>query len=235
VSPPVVFLVAAPVVTRMSREFTFFQFDVDEETLRSVLASIPGVTPVSADEEDAPEAGTSAADAESDSSRTGVEAVSPTDADAGPAGTDAGSPGVEAHLDDTPDPDRPTATAWTRPSTPWPGAPTDEPDDEDEGIVARVREKKLLIGGIAAGLGVVGAVAVWFLKFRDGDGGGGPVGDDVARSGSSGVSRDPTPDEPHADDADSRDYPVDAAPVVGMAFLAVATVLLRRFGGADGE
>jgi len=34
----------------MSREFTFFQFDVDEETLRSVLASIPGVTPVSADE-----------------------------------------------------------------------------------------------------------------------------------------------------------------------------------------
>jgi len=69
-----------------------------------------------------------------------------------------------------------------------------------------VSGRSSLIGGIAAGLGVVGAVAVWFLKFRDGDGGAAPVGDDVARSGSSGVSRDPTPDEPHADDADSRDY-----------------------------
>lgn len=217
---------AAPLATNMSREFTFFQFDVDEETLRSVLASIPGVEPVPADERDPAETRRPASDADADRSANGVGDASSTGGVADPTDEPAAtSAGVEAHLEDSAGERRPTATTWTRPSTPWPGAPTGEPD-EDDGIVARLKEKKLLIGGVAAALGVVSGVAVWFLKFRDDSSGG-----DAAGGGRPRARRDPTPDEPHADDAYSRDYPVNAAPVIGMAFLAVATVLLRRFGG----
>lgn len=235
-SPSVVFLVAAPVAAYMSREFTFFQFDVDEETLRSVLSSIPGVTPLPADGRDGPETERPAGEDGTAQPVDGAGVASSTTAGTGPTDEpatgepSAGSPGVEAHLEDSTGESRPTATTWTRPSTPWPGAPTDEADGEDEGLLARLREKKLLIGGVVAALGVVSAAAVWFLKFRDGDGGG-----DVAGSGSRAGRRDENPEEPHADDADSREYPVDAAPVIGMAFLAVATVLLRRFGGGRGD
>lgn len=221
------FLVAAPVVPDMSREFTFFQFDVDEDAIRRILASIPGVEPVPVDEREPAETGEPASGAETDPSVTDVDGPSPTGANAGRTNEPpARSAGVEAHLDDSAGERRATATTWTRPSTPWPGAPTDEPDEEDGGIVARIVEKKLLVGAVAAALGLGSAVAVWFLKFRDGSG-----EEEFTSGGSGAAGRDPTPDEPHADDSESRDYPVDAAPVVGMAFLAVATVLLRRFGG----
>ncbi|SFS01573.1 hypothetical protein SAMN05216559_2517 [Halomicrobium zhouii] len=221
----------------MSREFTFFQFDVDEDAIRRILASIPGVEPVQVDERDQAETARPASDAEAGPSTTGGDDASSTGADVGPTGADVGptgepsarSAGVEAHLDDTPRESRATASTWTRPSTPWPGAPTDEPDDEDGGTVARMLEKKLLIGGVATALGVVGAVAVWFLKFRDSGG-----ADEFTSDRRGATGQDPTPDDPHADDEDSRDYPVDVAPVVGMAFLAVATVILRRFD-ADRE
>ncbi|MCU4801122.1 hypothetical protein OB920_12145 [Halobacteria archaeon HArc-gm2] len=211
----------------MSREFTFFQFDVDEDAIRRILTSIPGVTPVPAEERDLDEAGSPASEAEPGPSATGVDDASSPGADVGPTDEPpARSAGVEAHLDDSAGKNRASARTWTRPSTPWPGAPTDEPDDEDGGLVSRIMEKKLLIGGIAAALGVVGAVAVWFLKFRESGG-----EDEFTNSGRGATDQDPTPDEPHADDEASRDYPVDVAPVVGMTFLAVATVLLQRFDG----
>lgn len=206
----------------MSRDFTVFQFDVDEDALRRVLSFVPGLTPLPPDEEAASEEGNTSPGDETATFTEDVGAESP--ADAGPGTTaepSADRAGVEAHLSGSvgPGADRAGARKWTGPSTPWPGAPTDE--EGDGGLLDRLRDKRtLLIGGIVAVFGVLGATAVWFLKFR---------GDGNRAEADSGPDRSER--EPHADDADSRSYPVDAAPVIGMAFLAVATVILRRVRG----
>lgn len=199
----------------MSREFTLFQFDVDEETARQILSSIPGVTPLPPEDRDTAEDGRTTAEDERRSTATDE-----------PTGTSAG---VESHLDESRTTEtsgstsaterQANATKWAAPSTPWPGAPMDE-KEEDGGIVARLRSKKVLIaGGVAAVLAAVGA-AVYFLKFRD-------SGD------SSGRKPEPPEREPHAEDDDSRSYPVDASPVVGIVFLVVSTVIRRQFDTED--
>lgn len=219
----------------MSREFTFFQFDVDEETVRSLASSIPGVEPLPPGERDVDEDSAApeddrapATDSDGDERSTGAPS-SATDEAA------VGSAGVEAHLDDSPSGGSAVgATKWTGPSTPWPGAPTDE--EEDGGWRDRLTDKRtLLVGGTAVVLGVVGAVAVWYLKLRgaddDGSSGGGETTRNRGRTDAGpidDVEADEPADEPHADDSESRSYPVDFAPVIGMAFLALGSLVLRH-------
>ena len=219
----------------MGRDFTLFQFDVDEDTLRSVLSSVPGVTPLPPDERAGTEDDAASPHGDRRRSTTAADEERPTDSDSersdGPA---AGSPGVEAHLDDSisTGSERAAARKWTGPSTPWPGAPADE--EEGGGWRDRLTDKRtLLVGGAVALVGVVGAVAVWFLKFR-GDGGSDAGSAQKSESRARPVETthaDSEPDsaerEPPADDSESRSYPVDPAPVVGITFLAVATIVLR--------
>lgn len=216
----------------MSREFTLFQFDVDEETARQILSSIPGVTPLPPEDQETAER--SRTSAEDERRPTGSETKGGSSTGERHTASDEQSgttAGVESHLDEpqataasesTSATERQAnATKWAAPSTPWPGAPMDE-KEEDGGIVARLRSKKALIaGGVVAVLAAVGA-AVYFLKFRD-------SGD------SSGRKPEPPEREPHAEDDDSRSYPVDASPVVGIVFLVVSTVIRRRFGAEDGD
>lgn len=221
----------------MSREYTVFQFDVDEAAVRRLLERIPGVSPMPPDE-------AAASDGRDGSARDGA-APTTTDATTGnvteverdETGTPApDAAGVEAHLADSAKPDahRAGARKWTGPSTPWPGAPSDE-EEESGGIVDRLREHRLLIAGGALAVAVAGAVAAWFLKFRDGDEpertGGSASSRPRGRTGESAPSdagRNASAREPPADDSESRSYPVDAAPVIGIAFLAVASIVLRR-------
>lgn len=219
----------------MSRDFTLFQFDVDEDGVRRVLSSIPGVTPLPPDEQHASGDGTTSPEAETQTADHASEEGSTETGSGVTDETSVESAGVEAHLDDSiaMGEREATATKWTGPSTPWPGAPTEK--EENGGWRDRLTDKRtLLVGGAVAALGVVGAAAVWFLKFR-GDGSpdrsGGQEHRSRVRSGDTGESesaRDGTEREPHADDAESRSYPVDPAPVIGMAFLAVATLVLRH-------
>ena len=235
----------------MSRDFTVFQFDVHEDAVRRVLSSIPGVTPLPPDEQrpsdersESSDAATGAAtDAETGTSTDAEKEISTGDAgeaDSAGATTEpideshAGTPGAEAHLSDSAAETQSGATMWTRPSTPWPGAPG-EAEEEKSGLLERLRSKRaLLVGGVVTVLGVVGAAAVWFLKFR-GDGGSDQSDErgrrSTGRAGETAAAesrRDATEREPHAEDSDSRSYPVDAAPIIGMAFLAVAAIVLRR-------
>jgi hypothetical protein len=206
----------------MSRDITLFQFDVDEAAVRRFLSVIPGVTPIPVDERTSPEerdsasAGESAAPADATGVATaGVE-------EPGSADETVRSAGAEAHLAESgpAGSERAGAKKWTGPSTPWPGAPSQE--EGPGGVVDRLRENKLLVGGAVALVGVISAAAVWFLKFRNG-------GDGADRGRPS--DHDQPEREPHADDVESTSYPVDAAPVIGIAFLAVATVALRRLRG----
>lgn len=224
---------AAAVGPDVSRDFTVFQFDVDEDAVRRLLSAIPGVTPLASDEPDASDDARRPPGGES--ATAGDDAVGGTTG-AGPGDANeavADAAGVEAHLGDSASTssERPSARKWTGPSTPWPGAPTDEPDDG--GLLDRLRSKRALLAGAAVALlGAVSAAAVWYLKFRGDDGGSGGQ-DHRGRVRAGGADSGAADREPHADDSDSRSYPVDASPVIGMAFLAIGTVVLRRFRGGD--
>lgn len=221
----------------MSREFTLFQFDVDEDAVRRVLSALPGVTPLSPDEETAADDDVPPVDGEPPRHGGAASDAGPTDAGSEVSdGPSTDRAGAEAHLSGAvgPESDRTGAEKWTAPSTPWPGAPVDEPDEG--GLLDRLRDKRtLLIAGGVAVLGVVSAAAVWYLKLRGSDAGQRAgrrsrtrgASDDAAGAGPAADSER----EPPADDEESRSYPVDAAPVIGMAFLAVSAVLLRRFTG----
>lgn len=232
----------------MSRDLTLFQFDVDESTVRWALSSIPGVTPHPPDEPDE-DAGREARDA-------GRESAD---------GEPVERPGTETHLDETtattdatagPDAATGDGTAGGGPatpprdpsvSTPWPGSPLDEPE-EDGGLRSRLTSKKgLLAAGGALILTAAGVAAAWYLEKRSGDSkddegvgrrpGAGPTGAgrSAAESELEAGAADTTPESTGdgASDEASRNYPVDVAPVVGIGFLVVATAVLRRFYAPD--
>lgn len=232
----------AAVVNDMSRDLTVFQFDVDESAVRRALALIPGVTPLEPTDESTPD--------ESGAPDAGEPTRRSDDATAGRSTDDEfrGAPeraGAEAHLSGGvgPGAGRAGAKRMTGPSTPWPGAPgAGAEEDADGGLLDRLRERRaLLIGGAVAVVGAVGAAAVWYLKFRGSDDAdrdavrGSGVGDQAGETRETAGTSTGRGREPPADDEDSRSYPVDVAPVVGMAFLALATVLLRRVGGRDDD
>lgn len=204
----------------MSREFTFFQFDVDEETVRAVMAAIPGMEPLSRESQQAEEESDDVSEAEA----AGTETDETT---TGSAGGDSPGQGPFGESDGGP-------SRWTGPSTPWPGAPGDEDEADAGGWRARLPgTRSLLVGGGVLLLGAVGAAAVWYLKLRGSDDLSATDGDTAAWSGEASdeeVDRSPDDDPataPSADEEESRSYPVDFAPLVGMAFLAVGSLLLE--------
>ena len=245
---------AAADVSRVRREFTLFQFDVDEAAVRRLLAAIPGVTPVPPDGDDR--------SADDDSTPAGSPDATDSDAGSG-SGPSPGSRSGEAsgptggpREGSTPDAtDRTRSGRGRFPSTPWPGAPLDEASEESGGWRSRLRGRAPLLAAAAVlVLGVAGAAA-WYLKGRGSgerdeprDAADGPhssasrplgrarnrVREGVPRVGgpSSAAGTRQSSDETErgygAGDAAARSYPVDAAPVVGIAFLALGTALLRQ-------
>ena len=237
------FLSTAVVVSTVPSEYTFFRFDVDEETARWLLSSVPGVTPLPPDEAgDASEDETEAVEndavtsAVGDDERLTDEEVGVTD------GRPAGYPVTEVPLDEptSSDQDRSRATFDVGPSTPWPGAPTDE-DESDGGWRDRLSGKRVAIAaGLVLALGVVGVAAVWFLKKRgktdgkeadEGRWSGSQPSDSEATATESGPDR--SSDRRASDDTDSRSYPVDVSPLVGIGFLSVVALVLRRYRSSD--
>lgn len=218
----------------MSKDTTLFQFDVDEDVARWLLSSIPGVTPLPPDEEET---------SEGDVSQSKAETTTSTDSNT------AGSPGAEAHLDSTPTTDtgRSEQADIGHPTTPWPGAPMgeDEKKGKKSGLVSRLGGKKVLLAaGAVLGLGVIGVAGYWLWKKRSGKKSGAKGKD--SKKQSSGLrekipvvgGKSKSKPEPKSqsstkhsseDESESRSYPMDVSPVVGMGFLALSTVLLRRF------
>lgn len=208
---------AAAVWHHVARDITILGIEVDEATVRRVLAALPGVTPLPA-EDDADETGTDAGDVAANG--------------AGPAGDDethgAGGPGgPHARVDDRADPD-----------TPWPGAPFDEGEEESEG---RDWKRIGLAVGLVLGLGVVGVALVWGVrewrsrKSDDEDRETDPL--DAAAAGMRDEGTDAgeaTDDETAA--AAERSPPMNLSPVIGMAFLAAGAVVLRGlYRARDGD
>lgn len=228
----------------MSRDFTLFQFDLDEATVRRVLSSIPGVTPLPP--ENADHVGTESA-GEARSGRDDAADPGPTEPsrgtdDAAASGTESGAEGVSTMGD----PREPAAGGR---STPWPGAPVDEDGPgEDEGLVAGFSTKQVLLAvGAVLGLGVIGVGIVWFFKRR-GDEPSGADDEEPVRARTRGDRPDAGASEPDAereaaaadagdgesaDDEESRSYPMDPSPVVGMAFLVVGTLVFRHFRSGE--
>lgn len=215
-----------PAVGRpVSRDFTVFQFDVDEATVRRVLSALPGVTPVPPgdDASDGPE-----------SERT--------DADGDPTATGPGRPGGAPNRGHRSTPaDRSTV------STPWPGAPGEREEEEPSGgLRGRLSSRRVLLAvGLVLSLGVVGVAVLWLTKgrgSRDGLAGLEEDGDERApaagsREGTASEDRDSSDgDRQSADDGDEgaeRSYPIDRKAVGGIAFLVTGTVLLRYLRSSD--
>lgn len=234
-------MVTAVVVPDVPRDYTLFRFDVDEDTVRWLLSSLPGVTPLEAEARRADDAD---ADGPSrDETRVaddGADAGTTDDASGVANGERRGTPGSEAHLDDASSGgDRVSTRLGVIPSTPWPGAPTDEGEAAD-GLLKRLRGRKVLLAvGLVLGLGVIGAVL--FLKKRGTDESGGEPGDERwsgARPNDPEVAK-ARPDTEHppagmsTDEVGAHTYPIDVSPLVGIGFLAVVATAIRRFYLSD--
>lgn len=241
---------AALVGPAVSRDFTLFQFDLDEATVRRVLSSIPGVTPLPPDDEtgeaqaddggdaDGAKFGDSARTMSDDEAATG-DVAEPSEKSGEPSDGTAVA-GSESHLGDDADERRSAGATGDRgPSTPWPGAPGDSEQTEDEGgLFARLGGKRVLLAvGLVLGLGVIGVAVVWFLRRRGDEESDAPAegtpGADRHRTVAADVPGDSGTDDESAADADSRSYPVDPSPVVGMAFLALGALALRHFRSSE--
>lgn len=108
------------------------------------------------------------------------------------------------------------------------GDATDDPAESDGGLLNRIDGRRIaLVAGVILCLGLLGIALVRFVKRRGNDTGDGdvPSNDEGEKSVSAEGCK--------ANDSGTRSYPVDVAPVVGMAFLAVAALVVRQFRSSD--
>lgn len=230
------FLVPAAEVPHVSDDVTLFGIEVDEALVRRVLAALPGVQPLPPGEETG-EAGSVAEDADASSGEggSGRRESGPTESYAG-----AGSPAPDESGAGSPPSGAPEDSRVGRggyADTPWPGGTEESTESGDGGGGGRNWKKIGIYAGLVLGLGLLGVGAVlgyrkWQARGDDesGDGGTNPMDAAARAMGDDARSEAAASDDPgEAPGADEERSPrMDVAPIVGISFLAAATIVVRR-------
>lgn len=234
------FLVPVADVTNVSLKSTLSRLSPPERHVRRLLGAVPGVTPLESDRESDAEGPQSAGTGSGDADRTTAAAPSVSQADAAARATESGGTNGDADAGST-------SRNWS----PWPGAPSPDGDEEEDG---GLDPKSVLAGaGAVLGLGLLAAVVYlvvrWWRGRSDGDGGGtggdgsggGPAGRAEAAADRAESERLAAEDarreaEEARREAEERERspPIEASPLVGMAFLALAAGALRRVRSSSG-